>query len=112
MNTDLTTVDPQWAWSRFEPDARQPWNRALAAHLFRRASFAANSRQLDEAVKLPPADVVKQLVNTAEGAEFRQQIARPGFCLGVVELRRGGIGVLVSLLARQQPLQLAHRHLG
>lgn len=59
---NLNSVDPNWAWSAFEPSADTPWNRAAAAHLFRRVAFGASSRRLDEAVVKPPSEVVRQLV--------------------------------------------------
>ena len=36
-------VDPgdPWAWAAFAPSADRPWTLGLAAHLFRRAGFAA-----------------------------------------------------------------------
>jgi uncharacterized protein (DUF1800 family) len=55
-------LDPAWAWSAFEPTAESPWDRAAAAHLFRRIGFGADSRQLDEAVKATPAEIVQRLV--------------------------------------------------
>lgn len=59
---NLNTVDPAWAWSAFEPSGESPWNRAAAAHLFRRVGFGASSRELDEAVARPPDEVARQLV--------------------------------------------------
>jgi uncharacterized protein (DUF1800 family) len=71
MANDINALDPQWAWSQFEPSAGQPWNRALAAHLYRRAGFAADAATLEnavvqgasatlEALFAPPADEVYQ----------------------------------------------------
>ncbi|GIW95605.1 MAG: hypothetical protein KatS3mg110_3646 [Pirellulaceae bacterium] len=62
MSHDWNSIDPQWAWSPYEPDARCPWNRARAAHLFRRAGFGADSQQLDQAVHQSPQQVVDQLI--------------------------------------------------
>ncbi|MFV1968510.1 MAG: DUF1800 family protein [Pirellulaceae bacterium] len=58
----------------------------MAAHLFRRAGFAANIDQLDQAVEQEPADVVKRLVigpseskeAERESAEFAQAILASG----------------------------------
>ena len=73
MARDLANVDPDWAWRPFEPSAQQPWNRRLAAHLFRRAGFAASSAELDQAVEQSPAEVVHRLIEPPpEAAEFRR----------------------------------------
>ncbi|MEX2188311.1 MAG: DUF1800 domain-containing protein [Pirellulales bacterium] len=55
-------LDPARAWSAFEPTATTPWDRAAAAHLFRRIGFGADSGQLDDAAAQKPADVVRRLV--------------------------------------------------
>jgi uncharacterized protein (DUF1800 family) len=60
---NLNSVDPGWAWSAFEPSADVAWDRAAAAHLFRRVAFGASSRTLNEAVAKPPSEVVRQLVS-------------------------------------------------
>ncbi len=78
MTTDLTHVDPAWAWSPYEPDAQRPWSRARAAHLYRRAGFAANSQQLDDAGNQQPAALVQQLVEGSIDKHFdrdMQQLA-------------------------------------
>lgn len=59
---ELNNISPEWAWAPFEPSAAQPWNRALAAHLYRRAAFAGNTHELDEAVRVGPSEAVKKLV--------------------------------------------------
>ncbi|MBC7855866.1 MAG: DUF1800 family protein, partial [Pirellulaceae bacterium] len=61
------TLPPQEAWLPFEPTAAQPFGRREAAHLFRRAGFAATSRELDETVKLGPREAAKKLVAASEG---------------------------------------------
>ncbi|QDU37533.1 hypothetical protein Mal4_18470 [Maioricimonas rarisocia] len=55
-------VDPEWAWSPYSPDAQTPWTRALAAHLYRRAGFAATTQQLDDAVAQSPGEVLQDLM--------------------------------------------------
>ncbi|HEY4235171.1 MAG TPA: DUF1800 domain-containing protein [Lacipirellulaceae bacterium] len=74
MPSALDTIDPAWAWQPFEPTAEQEWNRTLAAHLFRRASFGATAAQIDAAVKQSPASVVEQIVRgSADTSDFRRQ---------------------------------------
>ena len=75
MVLDIAQVDPDWAWSPYQPNDHQPWTRGLAAHLYRRAGFGVNSLQLDEAVKQQPAALVKKLIAAGEESEeFRKEI--------------------------------------
>ncbi len=68
-----TVIDPAWAWSRFQPSDEQPWNRARAAHLLRRAGFGANSQAIDAAVAQGPDEVVAHLVAPDLDAEFERE---------------------------------------
>ncbi|MGD9854085.1 MAG: DUF1800 family protein [Planctomycetaceae bacterium] len=73
--SDVNSIDPQWAWSPYEPDLDAPWTRRAAAHLFRRAGFAASSGDLDAAVGRPPSEVVRDLVNVRrETPAYQQEI--------------------------------------
>jgi uncharacterized protein (DUF1800 family) len=55
-------TDPGWAWAAFEPDAQRPWNLALAAHLYRRAAFGADWKQLQQALSDGPQRTVDKLL--------------------------------------------------
>ncbi|QDT33892.1 DUF1800 domain-containing protein [Thalassoglobus polymorphus] len=67
-------IDPTWAWSTFEPKSSD-WTRRRAAHLFRRAGFAAASSQLDEAIEQKPAELVQSLVHQrSETEEYQSEI--------------------------------------
>ncbi len=75
MFTTLADLRPADAWQRFEPSAERPFNRRLAAHLFRRAGLAASSRELDEAVKLGLEGTVKQLLSPDDrAAQFDREM--------------------------------------
>ncbi len=74
MASDLSKVDPNWAWELYQPDEGRPWNRRQAAHLYRRAGFAATSRQLDEAVKKSPAETVQQLLTPEDTNDFDSEM--------------------------------------
>lgn len=70
----MNAIDPQWAWSAWGPDQGN-WDRRSAAHLYRRAGFAASRATLDEAIRRTPADVVAELLDLSREPEsFRQQI--------------------------------------
>lgn len=78
MPADLGKVDPSWAWAPFEPDERLPWNRRRAAHLYRRAGFAANTRQLDEAIAMSPQELVAVLMQPEGVEQFQSEMDRFG----------------------------------
>jgi uncharacterized protein (DUF1800 family) len=54
--------DPSWAWAPFVPDARRPWNLALAGHLYRRAGFGANWAELQQALADGPQRSIDKLL--------------------------------------------------
>ena len=60
--SSLNAVDPDWAWHTFEPSNKQPWDRARAAHLYRRAGFAATTEELDAAILIGPTACVDHLL--------------------------------------------------
>jgi uncharacterized protein (DUF1800 family) len=73
----LADLRPDEAWQPFEPTAARPFDRRLAAHLYRRAGLAANSRELDEAVRLGPQATVKQLLTPGDKAKaFDEEMHR------------------------------------
>ncbi len=45
----LDQLDPAWAWAPWQPDAKNPWNRKWAGHLYRRAAFGPNPAELEQA---------------------------------------------------------------
>ena len=76
MAASLNELDPVWAWGEFSPSEERPWNRAAAAHLYRRAGFGASWQTLDAAVKLEPQELVaKLLVPGEEAIRFEQEVA-------------------------------------
>ncbi|MDA8744619.1 DUF1800 domain-containing protein [Rubripirellula amarantea] len=69
----MTPIDPDWAWSPYEPSPSQPWNHSLAAHLYRRAGFGHDWRMIELAVSQDPGDLVADLVSrNVEPGEFRE----------------------------------------
>ena len=61
--TEPSAIDPEWAWSPYTPADGDGWTRRHAAHLYRRAGIAADSRQLDQAVAQSPNEVVRSLLS-------------------------------------------------
>lgn len=67
-----SNIDPDWAWQSFTPSDTQPWNRSLAAHLYRRAGFGADIDLLDEAASKGPTQTVDELISqNLETSDFR-----------------------------------------
>jgi uncharacterized protein (DUF1800 family) len=66
-------VDPQWAWSEFQPDNARPWNLTLAGHLYRRAGFGADSAQLEAALADGPHQAIERLVRPPADVDAEQQ---------------------------------------
>jgi uncharacterized protein (DUF1800 family) len=62
VKPSLADVDPKWAWSPYVPSDQTPWTRRLAAHLYRRAGFAATLDELKAAAATSPADLVQKLM--------------------------------------------------
>ena len=70
--SEMKSVDPDWAWQPFEPTTQRPWDRALVAHLYRRAGFGADLHKIDEGVSRRPTELVSELVAAnRETTEFR-----------------------------------------
>jgi uncharacterized protein (DUF1800 family) len=54
--------DPERAWSPYEPDAAQPWDRQAVAHLHRRAGFAAPWAVLERDLGEGPGPSLRRLL--------------------------------------------------
>ena len=63
------TADPGWAWAPYAPEAQRPWNLALAAHLYRRATFGAGWGELQQALSDGPQRTVDKLLRPPADVE-------------------------------------------
>jgi uncharacterized protein (DUF1800 family) len=73
----LAAVDPDWAWAAWQPHAETPWNRERAAHLYRRAGFAATWSQLEEALATGHQATIDLLLAGGPDSDgFYQEAAR------------------------------------
>jgi len=68
------TIDPDWAWSEFQPDTETPWNIRTVAHLFRRAGFGATQNELTAAAAKTPSAVVDELLAGPEPESFQAEM--------------------------------------
>ena len=71
MTALLHEIDPQSAWAPFQPSADQPFDEALAAHLYRRAGFGGSTAELKEAAALGPQGAAEKLLNAGESEDDR-----------------------------------------
>jgi uncharacterized protein (DUF1800 family) len=70
----LDRIAPEDAWQPWEPSSRDPWNRARAAHLFRRAAFGASSAELAAAEKDGFKVTLARVLDGAPGAPERDRL--------------------------------------
>ncbi len=68
--THQPEIDPQWAWSRYDG----PWTRREAAHLFRRAGFAASHEELQSATQHALDEAVASLVHDRGSDTFQSEM--------------------------------------
>jgi len=59
---DEKLTDPDWAWAAYRPNAQQPWNLIQIGHLFRRAAFGADWKQLQQALSDGPQRTIDKLL--------------------------------------------------
>ena len=57
----LERVNPDTAWTAWEPSAADPWNLKWAGHLYRRAAFGGTLVELSDAVKQGHAATIEKL---------------------------------------------------
>jgi Protein of unknown function (DUF1800) len=57
----LDQIEPGWAWEPWQPDAKTPWNRKWAGHLYRRAAFGPIPAELEQAEKRGPQATLELL---------------------------------------------------
>ncbi len=65
----LDRIDPAQAWKPWKPDARDPWGRKWAAHLYRRAAFGASRAELIEAERKGPDATLDLLMRGGPDAD-------------------------------------------
>src|SRR5436309_109651 len=69
-------IDPRWAWQPYRPSPKDPWDLKKAGHLYRRAAFGANWRQLQQTLADGPDTSINALLHGGGGqAEFAAQMA-------------------------------------
>lgn len=69
----LSEIDPQWAWSPYEPDSEKDWSQKQWTHLGRRSGFGASAEKLESFSKQTPADLAHSLVTNRSESESQLQ---------------------------------------
>src|SRR5438105_770586 len=69
-------IAPSWAWERYKPSDKAPWNLQRVGHLYRRASFGATWTELQTGLKDGPDKTIDRLLKGGAGlADFDQSTA-------------------------------------
>jgi hypothetical protein len=67
--SSLERLDSDWAWGTYQSTSKDPWNLARASHLYRRAGWSANWRQLQQAVSAGCESTVELFLSGETGQE-------------------------------------------
>ena len=90
-------LDPARAWQPYRPDDKNPWDIKKVGHLYRRAAFGANYRQLDEGMADGPEKTIAGLLGGGASFEaFNRQMAEMTSSLNRLRAGRSGNGATSS----------------
>jgi len=79
MNSAQKAFDrfrPETAWAAYFPNPSNPWNRAKAAHLFRRAAFGAAWDRIEQGANASPGALVDELLTGRDTTQFEEDFHR------------------------------------
>jgi hypothetical protein len=75
-------IDPRWAWAPYKPTDANPWTIRKVGHLYRRATFGADWRELQAGLEMGPDKLVSKLVAGDPGlADFENETLRWGLVI-------------------------------
>jgi uncharacterized protein (DUF1800 family) len=75
--TMAEAIDPRWAWDRYRPGPKAPWDVQKVGHLYRRAAFGATHAQLDAGLKAGPDKTIDLLLKGGSGQEAFEKLMAP-----------------------------------
>src|SRR5262249_9906086 len=75
--TMAEAIDPRWAWERYRPGPKAPWDVQKVGHLYRRAAFGATYTQLDAGLKAGPDKTIDLLLKGGSGQEAFEKLMAP-----------------------------------
>ncbi|WP_166822859.1 DUF1800 domain-containing protein [Thalassoroseus pseudoceratinae] len=110
MSDPQTTLDrfrPRTAWAAYYPNGGNPWDNTKVAHLLRRATFGANSEQLESGIDSRPATLVSQLLQGGAGQfEFAADMhSLVETAIASHEVKQLQAAWVVRMLSSPHPLQ-------
>jgi uncharacterized protein (DUF1800 family) len=70
-------LDPRWAWERYIPGPKEPWDIRKVGHLYRRAGFGATQPELDAGLKAGPDKTIDLLLRGGAGEDKFTQLMEP-----------------------------------
>jgi uncharacterized protein (DUF1800 family) len=70
-------IDPPWAWDRYQPSGKSPWDVKKVGHLYRRAAFGATAADLDAGLKAGPDRTIDRLLKGGDGLEAFERMMAP-----------------------------------
>jgi uncharacterized protein (DUF1800 family) len=73
----FNVVDPRWAWERYQPSPKSPWNLQKVGHLYRRAGFGANWEELEAGLRAGPDIVIQSLLSGSPNQASLDEQTRP-----------------------------------
>jgi uncharacterized protein (DUF1800 family) len=62
-------IDPRWAWERYQPSDKAPWDLKKVGHLYRRAAFGASWGELQAGLQAGPDKAIDALLKGGSGQE-------------------------------------------
>lgn len=72
----LRRLRPEIAWAAYIPNPSNPWDEVKIAHLYRRTTGGATAEQIQRGKKLPPTDLIRELLDGGPGQPaFESEIA-------------------------------------
>lgn len=66
---DDVKIDPKWAWQKYQPSDKVPWDVVRVGHLYRRTTFGATLAQLKAGVAAGPQKAVEAVLAGGAGLE-------------------------------------------
>src|SRR5262249_22807587 len=74
---DDVKIDPKWAWEKYKPSDKAPWDVKRVGHLYRRTTFGANLEQLKAGVAAGPEKAVAAVLDGGPGLDVFDKRMQP-----------------------------------
>jgi hypothetical protein len=71
------SINPRWAWDKYVPGPKAPWDIRKVGHLYRRAGFGATHAELEAGLKAGPDKTIDLLLKGGPGEEKFNALMEP-----------------------------------